>query len=150
MYCGTHRFYPFNTAAKAMIDGGELGDVLWITRRYSTPGVPGDERWARWRATGGGFFMRTGAILIDHLRWLAGSDIEEVYTVGMGRFVTGGDGEDNGMATFKFKNGVFASLLGTSANPGIGDQDWLLGGTQGTIQCSNDARIRLGKGNGKS
>jgi predicted dehydrogenase len=146
MYCGTHRFYPYNTVAKAMVEGGELGDVIWITRRFTSEGVPGDDRWARWRETGGGFFMRTGAILIDHLRWLADSDIEEVYTAGMGRYVTGGDGEDNAMATFKFKNGVFASMLGTSTNPGNPGGEWLVGGTQGMIKCTRDAHLSLGKG----
>ena len=146
MYCGTHRFYPQNVRAKQIIDAGELGDVLWITREFLRRGQGGDTRWARWRATGGGFFMRSGAILIDHIRWMAGSDIEEVYAVGMGRYVEGGDGEDNGLAGIRFKNGVFASLLGAVAEPGIGDSWWRLGGTRGVIEHSEQWDLRLGKG----
>ena len=98
-------------------------------------------------------YKRQGAILIDQLRWLAGSDIEEVYSVGMGRYVAGGDGEDNGMATFRFKNGVVASLVGSAAHPGVvgstghpGDSRWRLGGTEGIIEVDGSARLRLGRG----
>ncbi len=145
MYCGTHRFYPFNAKAKQMIDVGELGDVLWITREFMRQGQSGDTRWARWRATGGGFFMRSGAIMIDHTRWMAGSDIEEVYAVGMGRYVGGGDGEDNGLAGIRFKNGVFASLLGAVSDPGVTDSWWRLGGTGGIIEFTEQSGLRLGK-----
>ena len=89
--------------------------------------------------------MRSGAILIDHTRWMAGSEIDEVYAVGMGRHVGGGDGEDNGLAGIRFKNGVFASLLGSSAHPGVTDSWWRLGGTKGVIEHSEQSGLSLGK-----
>ena len=146
MYCGTHRFYPYNVEARRMVDAGELGDVVWMTREFVRQGQPGDTRWARWRATGGGFFMRSGAILLDHTRWMAGAEIEEVYAVGMGRHVGGGDGEDNGLAGIRFKNGVFASLLGASGSPGVTDSWWRIGGSAGVIEYSDQWGLRLGKG----
>ena len=146
MYVGSHRFASYNIKAKEIIDRGDVGEAVWITREFNSQRVPGDARWDRWRANGGGFFMRSGAILIDQLRWLAGSDIEEVYTVGMGRYVAGGDGEDNGMATFRFKNGVVASLVGSAAHPGVGDSRWRLGGTEGMIEVDGSGRLRLGRG----
>ena len=145
MYCGTHRFYPFNVKARQMVDAGEIGDVVWMTREFVRQGRPGDTAWARWRATGGGFFMRSGAIIIDHIRWMAGSEIEEVYAVGMGRHVGGGDGEDNGLAGIRFKNGVFASLLGASGHPGVTDSWWRLGGDRGLVEYSELAGLRLGR-----
>ena len=145
MYCGTHRFYPFNVRAKQMVDAGEIGDVVWMTREFVRQGRPDDTAWARWRSTGGGFFMRSGAIMIDHTRWMAGSEIDEVYAVGMGRHVGGGDGEDNGLAGFRFKNGVFASLLGASAAPGVTDSWWRVGGDRGLVEYSDLAGLRLGR-----
>ncbi len=145
MYCGTHRFYPYNVRARQMVDAGEVGDVVWMTREFLRQGRPGDTAWARWRDTGGGFFMRSGAILIDHTRWMAGSEIDEVYAVGMGRHVGGGDAEDNGLAGIRFKNGVFASLLGGSAHPGVTDSWWRLGGTRGVIEHSEQSGLSLGK-----
>ena len=150
MYVGSHRFYPHNVKAKELVDRGEVGQVIWITRDFNSVGVPGDTRWARWKSNGGGFFMRSGSILIDQLRWLAGSDVEEVYSVGMGRYVAGGDGEDNGMATFKFKNGVFASLVGSVAHPGVKDSKWRLGGTEGIIEFDENSGLRLGRGDWQS
>jgi len=146
MYVGSHRFYSHNVKTKELIDRGEVGEVVWITRDYNSRGVPGDTRWARWKSNGGGFFMRSGSILIDQIRWLAGSDIEEVYSVGMGRYVAGGDGEDTGMATFKFKNGVSASLVGSSAHPGVTVSRWRLGGTEGIIEFDDRSGLRLGRG----
>ena len=145
MYCATHRFYPFNVKARELVDAGEVGKVVWMTREFIRQGRPGDTAWARWRATGGGFFMRSGAIMIDHTRWMAGSEIEEVYAIGMGTHVGGGDGEDNGMAGFRFKNGVFASLLGASAAPGVTDSWWRLGGDKGLVEYSDLTGLRLGK-----
>ena len=88
---------------------------------------------------------RSGAIIIDHIRWMAGSEIEEVYAVGMGRHVGGGDGEDNGLAGIRFKNGVFASLLGASGHPGVTDSWWRLGGDRGLVEYSELAGLRLGR-----
>ena len=116
-----------------------------MTREFLRQGRPGDTAWARWRDTGGGFFMRSGAILIDHTRWMAGSEIDEVYAVGMGRYVGGGDAEDNGLAGIRFKNGVFASLLGASSHPGVTDSWWRLGGTRGVIEHSEQSGLSLGK-----
>lgn len=145
MYCGTHRFYPFNVRARELVDAGEIGNVVWLTREFLRQGRPDDTAWARWRATGGGFFMRSGAIMIDHTRWMAGSDIEEVYAIGMGRHVGGGDGEDNGLAGIRFKNGVFATLLGGSAHPGVLDSWWRVGGDRGVVEYSDRTGLRLGR-----
>ncbi len=145
MYCGTHRFYPFNVKARELVEAGAVGKVVWMTREFIRQGRPGDTAWARWRSTGGGFFMRSGAIMIDHTRWMAGSEIEEVYAVGMGTHVGGGDGEDNGMAGFRFKNGVFASLLGASAAPGVTDSWWRMGGDRGLVEYSELTGLRLGR-----
>ena len=146
MYVGSHRFYSHNVKTKELIDRGEVGEVVWITRDYNSWGVPGDTRWARWKSNGGGFFMHSGSILVDQIRCLAGSDIEEVYSVGMGRYVAGGDGEDTEMATFKFKNGVSASLVGSSAHPGVTVSRWRLGGTEGIIEFDDRSGLRLGRG----
>ena len=45
----------------------------------------------------------------DQLRWYTGSDIDTVYSVGMGVYASLGDGEDNSIGGFRFKNGAFAA-----------------------------------------
>ena len=141
MYAQTAKFYPDNVTAKGLIDNGEVGDVIWIAIYIVTPGSPKSEEWHRWRSTGGGFFTYEGPHSIDQLRWLVGSDIDSVHSVGMGRYVSGGDGEDNGIAGFRFKNGVFAALLKGSSYPGVGHKGWNLMGTTGML----DVCCRSGK-----
>jgi predicted dehydrogenase len=145
MFAQTHRFYPFNAVAKSLIDRGEIGDPIWVTRTILRSGQPTSEAWHRWRSSGGGYFMYEGPHSIDQFKWLVGSDIETVYTVGMGRYASGGDGEDNGIAGFKFKNGSFGALLKGTASPGAPHNHWNVIGTKGILNVVG-RELRLGQG----
>jgi UDP-N-acetyl-2-amino-2-deoxyglucuronate dehydrogenase len=146
MFMQTHRFYPPNVAAKALIDQAEIGEIIWLTMSYLSSGSPSNTSWPRWRAMGGGFFVYEGTHFTDQLRWLTGSDIDSVSTVGLGRYVSGGDGEDNGIAGFRFKNGAFGAILRGCANPGASMSGWMVVGTQGMIEMTAGWELRLGKG----
>ncbi len=143
MYAQTHRFSPENIKLKSLIDDGAIGDVIWITWTRLGAGPPGSERWSRRTETGGGFLTYEGPHIIDQLRWLAGSDLDAAVTIGMGRFVSGGDGEDNIIGGFRLKNGGFASIIEGSSNPGPRYSDWRIVGTEGMIEVAGDG-IRLG------
>jgi predicted dehydrogenase len=62
----------------------------------------------------------------------------------MGRYASGGDGEDTVIGGFTFKNGVFAALIDAKANPGGNYSDWRIGGTEGMIEIKGTV-ARLGK-----
>ncbi len=145
MYAQTHRYVPSNVKVKELIDRGDIGDVVWLTFTRMGQGDPDNHRWSRQKATGGGFFTWEGPHIIDQLRWLAGSDIETVNAVGMGRYASGGDGEDAGIGGLSFKSGAFGAIIEGNSNPGARYMDWRIVGTEGMIDVV-DGRVRLGKG----
>ena len=69
-----HRFHPALRQARALVESGELGPLLYIRGRYGHGGRPGYER--EWRArpevAGGGELLDQGVHLIDLARWFAG------------------------------------------------------------------------------
>ena len=146
MYAQTHRFYPHSLKAKELIDAGELGDLISLTydSLRSTHGASKDHNWPRMRASGGGYFMYEGTHFIDQFRWLMGSEFEKVYAVGMGRYVSGGDGEDNGLAGFTFKSGAFGALRRGTSDPGAPKANWRLVGTKGTLDVVSFSSVSLG------
>lgn len=72
---------------------------------------------AGWRGTwaqDGGALMNQCIHGIDLLRWMLGDEIESVYGVTRQQFHHYLEGEDIGMAIVKFKNGVVATIEGTT------------------------------------
>ena len=146
MYGQTHRFYSYNLKAKELIDGGEVGDPVSVTWTYMGQGDPSNIRWHRWRARGGGFFIYEGTHLIDQMKWTMGSEVQTAYAVGMGRYVLGGDAEDNGLAGFAFESGAFGTLHHGTSAPGARISAWRLVGTKGMLDVSAPTRVSIGKG----
>jgi predicted dehydrogenase len=144
MYAQTHRFSPENMVVKGLIDDGAIGDVIWITWTRLGPGYPGSERWSRRTETGGGFLTYEGPHIIDQFRWLAGSDLDAAVTIGMGRFASGGDGEDAILGGFRLKSGAFVAMIEGRSNPNPRYTDWRILGTEGMIEIAGHD-VRLGK-----
>jgi predicted dehydrogenase len=74
-----HRFHPAFAKARAIVDAGELGPLLYIRGRYGHGGRIGYDK--EWRAdpalAGGGELLDQGVHLIDLSRWFLG-EIAEV------------------------------------------------------------------------
>ena len=86
-----------------------------------------------------------GPHYLDQFRWLAGSDYETANSVSMGRYASGGDGEDNCIAGMTFKSGASAVLLEGMSELGGRYEEWRIAGTIGTIE-SVGGTVRLGRG----
>src|SRR5205823_4748504 len=69
-----HRFHPAFVKARALVDSGDLGQLMYIRARYGHGGRLGYDR--EWRAdpaiAGGGELLDQGVHLIDLARWFAG------------------------------------------------------------------------------
>src|SRR3984957_7197983 len=75
-----HRFHPAAQKARAILDSGECGDVMFLRGRYGHGGRIGYDK--EWRAdpakSGGGELIDQGVHLIDLARWFLGAELTEV------------------------------------------------------------------------
>jgi predicted dehydrogenase len=73
-----HRFHPAVSRARAIIDRGEIGELMFVRGRYGHGGRPDYEK--EWRLqpaiSGGGELVDQGSHLIDLAQWLLGEFIE--------------------------------------------------------------------------
>jgi predicted dehydrogenase len=105
-----HRFHPALRQARALLEGGELGPLMYLRARYGHGGRPGYER--EWRArpevAGGGELLDQGVHLIDLARWFGG---DFAFVAGhVGTFFWEMPVEDNAFVLLKTKMGQVAWL----------------------------------------
>ena len=93
---------------------------------------------AEWRgkwASDGGCLMNQCIHGIDLLRWMLGSEVDEVYGVTQRRFHDYLECEDLGMAVVKFKNGAVGTIEGTvNVYPRNLEETLYLFGETGTVK----------------
>ncbi len=115
MYGFNHRHHESIRIAKARIDSGEFGDVLWMRGRY---GKSVDESFFEgWRAdrskAGGGILLDQGIHMLDLLLYF-GSDFDDVQAMVSNLFWNIPGIEDNVFANLRCsRTGVVASLHST-------------------------------------
>jgi predicted dehydrogenase len=76
-----HRFHPAAQKARAILDAGGCGDVMFVRARYGHGGRVGYEK--EWRAdrdkAGGGELLDQGVHVIDLARWFIGAEFTDVF-----------------------------------------------------------------------
>jgi predicted dehydrogenase len=105
-----HRFHPAPRKARALVDEGELGELMFIRGRYGHGGRPGYSNEWRFDPTisGGGELLDQGSHLIDLAGWFLG-EFTGVYGL-LPRFFWEGTVEDNCFLTLQAKSGAVAHL----------------------------------------
>lgn len=109
----TMRFEPQFTAAKRMLDAGDLGDIAWAEAHYVhdlrhiLPLTP-------WRLSAPQDLMYGGVSHpIDLLRWFFG-DVKTVHALGSkGKIMQNYPLPDNFLLNIQFENGLIARVLGS-------------------------------------
>ncbi|MBQ2741832.1 MAG: Gfo/Idh/MocA family oxidoreductase [Oscillospiraceae bacterium] len=104
------KYMPANVFAKALIDSGELGELIGFSEvrngEYFTQKRP------KWFGTkvmsGGGIMMNLGAHALDKMKYFSNSDIAEIS--GSIHMHAGLDCEDGVQAVVKMKNGVVGTV----------------------------------------
>lgn len=94
---------------KRKLDAGLLGEV-WSAKCTNHGSMPG-----RWfvdpTLAGGGAVMDHTVHVVDLLRWLFGTEVEEVYAeIGQGLLHPGLGIDDVGILSFRLANGIFGTL----------------------------------------
>lgn len=105
-----HRFHPALLKARALVEAGELGPLLYVRGRYGHGGRLGYDQ--EWRAVpaiaGGGELLDQGVHLIDLARWFLG-DFSEV-TGHVGTYFWKMPVEDNGFLMLRTEHDQVAWL----------------------------------------
>jgi predicted dehydrogenase len=112
LWCGfNHRYHPAVRQVRAWLDGGEVGEAMYIRARYGIAGRPGYEH--EWRAdpahVGGGQLMEQGIHLVDLARWFLGDFATAQGSVGR-YFWKAQPFEDNAFAILRKADGRVAML----------------------------------------
>ena len=108
-----HRFHPGLQKAKAIVESGVLGPLMFIRGRYGHGGRVGYDR--EWRAdpviAGGGELLDQGVHLIDLARWFLGEF--EVVEGHAGTYFWDMPVDDNAFLSLRTKSGQTAWLHAT-------------------------------------
>ena len=105
-----HRFHPAMQRARALVDKGAIGPLMFIRGRYGHGGRLGYEREWRFKReiSGGGELLDQGSHLIDLAGWFLG-DFSEVHGE-LSRFFWEGSVEDNCFMLLKTRENQCAQL----------------------------------------
>lgn len=136
------RFSPAMTQLKAIVESGDLGDMLAVkgTNRGSNPGG-----WFNDPALAGGGAMIDHTVHVtDLMRWMTGQEVVEVYAE-TGNNMFHGNYDDTAMLTLTFENDLFATLDSSWSRPRTfptwGDVTLAVVGTRGYVEMDMFAQF---------
>src|SRR5215213_10265260 len=153
-YMSAHNqlFMPVVQEAKRLIDGGEIGRVLWLRSQdcFRAGGEGGNPFKGSWRANlktqGGGELIDTGYHPSYRLLYLAGSPAVSIHGQ-MGRYVQQIEGEDTASVQVRFASGALGEILTSWAFPlPYGTHHIHVMGESGQIFGSENTLYHLPKG----
>lgn len=106
-----HRFHYAIMEAKAMIETGKFGNILWARGTYGKAG--GNQFAGNWRSnkdlSGGGILLDQGIHMLDLLRYFMG-DFKEIKSFVENSYWKDTELEDNAFALMKTGNGKVAMM----------------------------------------
>ncbi|MCH8209352.1 MAG: Gfo/Idh/MocA family oxidoreductase [Nitrospinae bacterium] len=110
MFGFNHRYHQSIMDAKALVDRGHLGKILWARGVYGKAGGPGFDK--NWRndpsRSGGGVLIDQGIHMLDLLLWFCGP-FQEVKSM-VGQAYWNIPVEDNAFAIMRNSQGITAML----------------------------------------
>ena len=111
-----HRYHPAVKEAKAIIDSGRLGEVLWVRGVYGKSGGAGFEQ--SWRSkkevAGGGILLDQGIHMLDLFRYFGG-EFDEIKSCVTRSHWKQTDVEDNAFALLRNSRDQRVAMLHSSS-----------------------------------
>jgi myo-inositol 2-dehydrogenase / D-chiro-inositol 1-dehydrogenase len=110
------RFDPAYRAAREQVESGALGTIYQVRMTAHDHEPPPEE----YIPTSGGWFRDSAIHDFDAIRWMTGSEVEEVYAVGGVRgypFFAKYNDVDTAVATLRMADGTVGVLAGGRHNP---------------------------------
>jgi myo-inositol 2-dehydrogenase / D-chiro-inositol 1-dehydrogenase len=110
------RFQPEFAEAHRRVEAGHIGTPMVVKSLTRGPGLP--PSWAWSLSSSNGMLAEVNSHDFDCVRWLAGSEIERVYSEaanlkGADRGVSEPDFYDNAVVTLRFASGAIGTIDGT-------------------------------------
>lgn len=142
------RFEPNFAGAKKIVDSGELGEV-YLVRTQTADHYSGAEFQTNFSMTSGGIFLDYNVHDIDYARWVLGSEVKSVHTIGGSymypKFAEMGDA-DSAISLCEFEDGKMAVISASRIMPQSHDSQAEIVGTKGILRISpvaNKNRIEI-------
>ena len=135
-----HCYHPAYMRAKELIDSGELGEpVSFSETRNVNYFADSRPRWfLKKELSGGGIMINLGAHCLDKMKFLSGSEIEDIY--GQVHIREGYDCEDSVQAFVRMKNG-FAGTLNLIGHTAANMNPTTVYLTKGEIRILADGKV---------
>ena len=127
-----HRFLPAIVKLKAIIQSGEIGNVVFFQNIFCGPAFYMKDKWFSKKAiTGGGCMLDTSSHSVDLFRFLIGEASEQHGL--MNKNFAGTDVEDASIITLKAASGAIGSLIATWV-AGAGTAEITVMGDKGMVR----------------
>jgi predicted dehydrogenase len=127
-----HRFLPAIIKLKAIIQSGEIGNVVFFQNIFCGPAFYMKDKWFSKKAiAGGGCMLDTSSHSVDLFRFLIGEASAQHGL--MNKNFAGTDVEDASIITLKAENGAIGSLIATWV-AGVGTAEIIVMGDKGAVK----------------
>ncbi len=135
------RFIPHYSAAKKVIDKGEIGPLVSIHAHRRSRGPP-SSNWFWDESKSGGIVVDLAIHDIDLVQWFLGSDdpIKSVYAIGSNRVYPEIETWDTVVINLRSKSGVLVTIEASWSEPDLTDQ---VGSNTGMMIYGEDGTIRI-------
>ncbi len=141
-----NHFVPALEAAKAVLDAGELGEVVHARSTMQRPWMTANRRpWHLDRATGGGMWLTIGTHVVDQLCWLVGAEATSVAAE-LGTRFHDQRADDLGVAFVRYANGCSGTASAVGYREGVFEFRTEVIGTRGVLRIDHQAGTSLGRG----
>jgi predicted dehydrogenase len=142
----TNHFVPVYRQAKAIVDSGELGQlIMGIDKTYKFWMVPNRRPWHLDRRQGGGMWMTIGVHNVDRLTWFAGSRVRAV-SAHLGTRYHDQQADDTGMAFLRYENGFAGTVAVAGYSSGAPSFELELMLTGGRLRIDKMSGLQIGRG----
>lgn len=141
-----NHFAPAYVAAKAILDSGEMGEVVLGTATMQKQWMePNRRSWHLDRAEGGGVWMTVGVHPLDRMTWLINAPVTSVAAQLSTRFYDQA-ADDAGMVFLRYANGAAGTVVSVGYADGAPKHLTELVCTRGTLNVEYAAGVQIGRG----
>lgn len=141
-----NHFVPAYRVAKAILESGEMGEVVLGTATMQKGWMePNRREWHLDRSMGGGVWMTVGIHPLDRMTWLIDAPVTQVSAQLSTRFYDQ-QADDAGMVFLRYANGAAGTVVSVGYADGAPKHLTELVCTRGMLNVDYTAGVQIGRG----